>query len=184
VTVGQANRWVNEAFWNGRRVFVTGHTGFKGSWLVYWSQRMKAEVAGYALTPPTSPSLFEEADLGAAMENTIGDVRNGTDLLRTMSSHRPEVVFHLAAQSLVRTSYTDAAGTFAINVAGSVNLLEAIRRVTSARSPRSDPGASGFTGSHLLDRLLEAPRSTGFTSTTWWALSSRRRTRTVQWVGR
>src|SRR5688572_16106480 len=91
---------VDESFWRGRRVLLTGHTGFKGSWLALWLQRMGAEVAGYALDPATTPNLFGAADVGARMQSTIGDVRDTERLARSFADHRPEIVFHLAAQAL------------------------------------------------------------------------------------
>jgi CDP-glucose 4,6-dehydratase len=124
---------VDERFWQGRRVFVTGHTGFKGSWLSLWLQRMGAEVAGYALAPATEPSLFVEGDVADGMASTIGDVREPMRLADALAQHRPEVVFHLAAQALVRPSYADPVGTFEVNVLGTANLLEAVRRCEDAR---------------------------------------------------
>ena len=90
------------AFWNGRRVFVTGHTGFKGAWLALWLRSLGAEVAGYALAPPTNPSLFAAARVGEGLHSTIGDVADRARLAGALAAHKPEIVFHLAAQSLVR----------------------------------------------------------------------------------
>lgn len=116
------------ALWNGRRVFVTGHTGFKGGWLCLWLRRMGAEVHGYALPPPTEPSLFAEARVERVLaSHTIGDVRDADALGRAVRAARPEVVFHLAAQPLVRDSYRRPVETYEINVMGLVHLLEAVR---------------------------------------------------------
>lgn len=120
---------MDRSFWKGRRVLVTGHTGFKGSWLCIWLQTLGADVVGYALPPPTDPSLFEAAKVAAGMTSITGDVRN-YDLLRSsLAAHRPEVVLHLAAQSVVRQSYEDPVDTYSTNVMGTVNLLEAMRHV-------------------------------------------------------
>lgn len=116
------------ASWNGRRVFVTGHTGFKGGWLCLWLHRLGAQVHGYALSPPTEPSLFAEAHVERLLaSHTIGDVRDAEGLGHAVRSARPEVVFHLAAQPLVRDSYRRPVETYGVNVMGLVHLLEAVR---------------------------------------------------------
>ena len=124
----------NPAFWKGRRVFLTGHTGFKGSWLSVWLQEMGATVRGYALDPPTDHSLFVQADVASGMDSVIGDIRDYEKLLASMTAFRPEVVFHLAAQPLVRDSYKVPRETYETNVMGTVNLLEAVRHAESVRS--------------------------------------------------
>lgn len=119
---------MNRDFWRNRRVFVTGHTGFKGGWLALWLGSMGAEVYGYALEPPTTPSFFTLCDVRRSLAgHTIADLRNGAALSAAMRAVQPEIVFHLAAQPLVRRSYHDPAETYAINVMGTVNLLEAVR---------------------------------------------------------
>lgn len=120
---------VNPAFWKNKRVFLTGHTGFKGSWLSLWLQSMGAQVFGYALTPPTSPSLFEEAAVAEGMDSTIGDVRDYPALYKALKQCKPEIVVHMAAQPLVRLSYAQPVETYSTNVMGTVHLLEAIRQV-------------------------------------------------------
>lgn len=125
---------MNRAFWRGRRVFLTGHTGFKGGWLALWLQDCGAEVTGYALPPPTTPSLFELAGVADNMRSVIGDIRDLSALTAAVAEARPEVVFHLAAQPLVRYSYTSPVETYATNVMGTVNLLEAVRAVDSVRA--------------------------------------------------
>lgn len=125
---------IRPGFWRGRRVFLTGHTGFKGSWLALWLQQMGAEVSGYALEPQTSPSLFDLAGVGRAMVSTMGDVRELAALQGAMRAADPEVVFHLAAQSLVRRSYAEPVETYATNVMGTVNLLEAVRHCERVRA--------------------------------------------------
>lgn len=118
---------MNPAGWQGRRVFITGHTGFKGGWLSLWLQALGAEVTGYSLQPPTQPSLFDVARVGSGMQSVIADIRDLPTLMEAMARARPEVVFHLAAQPLVRASYRDPVETYAVNVMGTVNVLEAVR---------------------------------------------------------
>jgi CDP-glucose 4,6-dehydratase len=124
---------VTEAFWRGRRVFLTGHTGFKGSWLALWLTRMGAEVTGFSL-PAESPSLFEQARIGELVHHVEGDVRDLRAVEAAMAQARPEVVFHLAAQPLVRLSYQTPVETFATNVQGTVHVLDACRRVEGLRA--------------------------------------------------
>ena len=125
---------MNPEFWRGKRVLVTGHTGFKGSWLSLWLQSVGARLVGYALEPPTQPSLFELGRVAEAMTCVSGDVRDDDHLREVMARHRPEIVFHLAAQPLVRESYRNPVGTFATNVMGTVHLLEAVRQVSGVRA--------------------------------------------------
>jgi CDP-glucose 4,6-dehydratase len=121
-------------FWRKRKVFLTGHTGFKGSWMALWLQSLGAHVVGYALPPPTHPNLFELADVNNGMESIQGDVLDLEHLRRAVREHRPEIVFHIAAQSLVRRSYEDPVGTYATNVLGTVHLLESFRDLPSVRA--------------------------------------------------
>lgn len=121
-------------FWRGRPVLVTGHTGFKGSWLCWWLNLLGARVSGLALEPPTSPSLFEASGLDQAMASRHGDVRDPAAMERALRESRPEVVFHLAAQSLVRESYRRPIDTFTTNVIGTANCLEALRSCDSVRA--------------------------------------------------
>ncbi|TCS35114.1 CDP-glucose 4,6-dehydratase [Paucimonas lemoignei] len=114
-------------FWRGKRVFLTGHTGFKGSWMSLWLQCLGAELTGFALKPPTLPSLFEQARVAEGMHSIIGDIRDPASLSEAMQAARPEIVFHMAAQPLVRYSYQNPVETYATNVMGTVNLLEAVR---------------------------------------------------------
>lgn len=124
--------------WTGRRVLVTGHTGFKGAWLVRWLRMLGAEVHGLALDPPTRPSLFEAAGTGRLLAGDHRvDLRDAAAVRRTLGEVAPEVVLHLAAQSLVRTSYREPAVTFATNVTGTANLLEAVATMPGARRPRA-----------------------------------------------
>ncbi len=125
---------MNLDFWRGRRVFLTGHTGFKGSWLSLWLSRMGARVTGYALRPPTTPSLFEQARIAELVNSIDADVLDLDRLAHELERCAPDVVFHMAAQSLVRASYADPVGTFATNVLGTVHVLDAARRVPSVRA--------------------------------------------------
>jgi CDP-glucose 4,6-dehydratase len=122
---------VNHGFWRGRRVFVTGHTGFKGSWLALWLAQAGAAVTGYALPARTEPSLFLLAGVSGAIASIEGDVRDLNALQTAVHEANPEIVFHLAAQSLVRPSYVDPVGTYATNVMGTVHVLEALRGCTA-----------------------------------------------------
>ena len=115
-------------FWAGKKVFLTGHTGFKGSWLSLWLQHLGADVTGYALDPPTNPSLFKVAKVASGMESIIGDVRNLEHLTEAMINANPEIVIHMAAQPLVRYSYDNPVETYSTNVMGTVHLFEAIRQ--------------------------------------------------------
>src|SRR3984885_735508 len=120
-------------FWRGRRVFLTGHTGFKGGWLALWLAHLGANVRGYALDPSTDPNLFTVGSVGKAIEDIRGDIRDGERLDNSMREFRPEVVFHLAAQPLVRHSYEDPIGTYETNVIGTARVLDAVRRTPSVR---------------------------------------------------
>lgn len=121
-------------FWQGKKVFLTGHTGFKGSWLCLWLSRMGAQVTGYALDPPTEPSLFELARVAELVDSRIADVRDLERLKAEMLDAAPEIVIHMAAQPLVRDSYLIPVETYSINVMGTVHLLEAVRSCPSVRS--------------------------------------------------
>lgn len=125
---------IQQSFWQGKNVLVTGHTGFKGSWLCLWLQKLGANVTGFSLAPPTTPSLFEQADVAENMVSIIGDIRNFKEISETFEQKQPTIVFHLAAQSLVRESYLDPIGTYSTNVMGTLNVLEAIKQTKSVKS--------------------------------------------------
>ncbi len=120
--------------WEGRRVFVTGHTGFKGGWMALWLHGLGAEVRGYSLDPGTEPSLFDAASIGTVVDDVRGDIRDEARLNRAMQEFAPEVVFHLAAQPLVRLSYEDPILTYETNVIGTARVLNAVRRTSSVRA--------------------------------------------------
>jgi len=125
---------MNPAFWAGKTVLVTGHTGFKGSWLSLWLQSLGAHTIGLSLPPPTEPSLFKLAQVGKRMTSIIGDIRDYEHLANIVEKHQPDLVFHLAAQSLVRSSYTHPIDTFSTNIMGAVHLLEVARNSHSIKS--------------------------------------------------
>jgi len=125
---------VNAAFWRGKRVFLTGHTGFKGSWLSIWLHLLGADVTGYALEPPTEPSLFALAGVDGLLTSVIADVRDLGRLQAEMEQAAPEIVIHMAAQPLVRDSYRIPVETYATNVMGTVHLLEAVRTAPTVRA--------------------------------------------------
>ena len=125
---------VNASFWQGKRVLLTGHTGFKGAWLSLWLSELGARVTGYALEPPTSPSLFGELRVDERVDSRIGDITDLASLKAVFADARPEVVIHMAAQSLVLQSYDDPIETYMTNVIGTANVFEAIRSVDSVRA--------------------------------------------------
>jgi CDP-glucose 4,6-dehydratase len=125
---------MDPAFWRGKRVFLTGHTGFKGGWLSLWLQSLGAEVHGYSLSPPTTPNLYTVAGVGAGMASTIADVRDMAALQAAVTAFAPEIVIHLAAQPLVRLSYAEPVLTYATNVMGTVHLLEAVRQTPGVKA--------------------------------------------------
>lgn len=120
--------------YKGKKVLVTGHTGFKGSWLSIWLKSLGAEVIGYSLEPYTEPSMFEVCDLDSKMTSIIGDIRNYSQLDKVIEDYKPEIVFHLAAQALVRYSYINPVETYETNIMGTVNLLEAVKKSESVKS--------------------------------------------------
>ena len=121
-------------FYKGKKVLVTGHTGFKGAWLCSVLNLAGADVTGFALEPPTDPSLFKVAEIGKTMRSIIGDIRDLAALKNAFDTAQPEIVFHLAAQPLVRDSYRDPRGTYETNVMGTVNILECVRNADTVRS--------------------------------------------------
>ncbi len=125
---------IDSTFWTGKRVFLTGHTGFKGAWLALWLQRLGADVTGYALAPPSEPNLFTLSQVAQAVRSLTGDIRDLRPLQSAMTAQRPDIVIHMAAQSLVRASYADPIGTYSTNVMGTVNVLEAARAADGVKA--------------------------------------------------
>jgi CDP-glucose 4,6-dehydratase len=132
--MGRLKGKVNPKFWRGKKVFITGHTGFKGSWLSLWLQDMGAVVKGYALEPNTNPNLFTQANVATNMDSEIGDITDLIHISESMKAFNPEVLIHMAAQPLVRLSYKDPILTYATNVMGTVNVLEAARKCTNLKA--------------------------------------------------
>ncbi len=128
------NLSINAAAWKGRRVFITGHTGFKGGWLSLWLSSLGANVTGYALKPDTEPNFFSVAKIGERTNSVIADILDYPTLLSAMQKGQPAVIFHLAAQPLVRRSYADPRETYETNVMGTVNVLEAARHIPSVHA--------------------------------------------------
>ena len=118
---------MNPTFWNNKKVLLTGHTGFKGSWLSLWLQKLNVNLVGFSNVIPTNPSLFELADVKSGMRSIMGDIRNFDSLKEVVEEHKPEIVIHMAAQSLVQSAYKNPIETYATNIMGTVNLLEAVR---------------------------------------------------------
>ena len=153
---------MQKKFWEGKKVFITGHTGFKGAWLAFILQTFGADVTGYALDPPTTPNLFNLIRLNKLIHSIRGDVRNLTVLKKMLNQYRPEIVFHLAAQPLVLEGYKNPPLTYETNVMGTVNLLESIRLIDSVRSVvnvttdkvyHNNEWAYGYRESDLLDGI-------------------------------
>jgi CDP-glucose 4,6-dehydratase len=128
------NGEVNPLFWKGKKVFVTGHTGFKGSWMSLWLQSMGAIVKGYSLEPNTEPNLYREAKVSENMESEIGDIRDLKNVSQSMLNFNPNILIHMAAQPLVRLSYQEPVETYATNVMGTVNVLEAARKCPNLKA--------------------------------------------------
>lgn len=125
---------ITSSFWQGKNVLITGHTGFKGAWLALWLQSLNANVIGYALASHTAPDLFTLANVSSGMTSIIGDIGDFSSLHEVIKTYRPEIIIHLAAQSLVRYSYDQPVETYATNVMGTIHLLEAVRQTDSVKA--------------------------------------------------
>jgi len=144
---------IDQDFWQGKRVFLTGHTGFKGSWLSLWLASLGAEVKGYSLNPPTSPSLFNEAKVSSIIDSQIGDIRDQDTLHESITGFGPDILIHMAAQPLVRYSYDAPIETYEVNVIGTAKVLEvarscpnlkAIVNITTDKCYENDGRAEGY----------------------------------------
>ena len=120
---------INPQFWKGKKILLTGHTGFKGSWMSLWLQELGTELVGFSKSVPTQPSLYEEANIQDGMTSIFGDIRRYEDLERVIREYKPEIIIHMAAQSLVRKSYQEPIETFSTNVMGTLNVFEAVREI-------------------------------------------------------
>ena len=125
---------IDQEFWLGKRVFVTGHTGFKGSWLCLWLNQLGCSVKGYALNPPTSPSLFDVARVGNLIDSQVGDIRDQELLYKSMVGFNPDILIHMAAQPLVRYSYDEPIETYEVNVLGTAKVLEVARNCSNLKA--------------------------------------------------
>ena len=128
------NLEITSSFWYKKNVFITGHTGFKGAWLSLWLQSLGANVSGYALPPSTNPNLYDLAEVGGGMASHFGDICDYASLKTALTKFKPEIIFHMAAQALVRKSYEDPVQTYQTNIMGTVYLLEAIRECNSVKA--------------------------------------------------
>jgi CDP-glucose 4,6-dehydratase len=124
---------IKVAFWKGKRIFLTGHTGFKGTWLSIWLLELGAKIKGYSLQPPTEPSLYNLCNMDDLVDSTIGDIRDFEILRQEMQNFKPDIVIHMAAQPLVRESYNNPIDTYSTNVMGTVHILEAVRNTESVK---------------------------------------------------
>jgi len=152
----------NLEFWRKRRVLLTGHTGFKGSWLSLWLQDLGAQLVGYSLPAPTEPNLFTQASVERGMLSIRADILDAAHVQATVREHAPEVVFHLAAQSLVRRSYADPVDTFATNVLGTVHVLEAVRHCPGVRAVVVVTSDKCYENEEKLEPYKESDRLGGF----------------------
>lgn len=153
---------MNKKFWSKKKVFLTGHTGFKGSWLSLWLQKLNAEVIGFSKDVPTNPSLFELADIENGMNSIIGNVCDYNKLEKSIKEHQPEIVIHMAAQAILRESYNNPIETYATNVMGTVNLLESIRKIGSVKVILNVTTDKCYEPNKLSEGYVETDRLGGY----------------------
>lgn len=153
---------VNRTFWQGKKVLLTGHTGFKGAWLSLWLQSLGVNLIGFSLAPPTTPSLFEITQLSKGMTSILANIEDFSALLHTIKKYQPEIVIHMAAQSLVRFSYEEPLKTYATNVMGTVNLLEAIRISDSVKIVVNVTSDKCYENNKMTHGYCEADRLGGY----------------------
>lgn len=144
-----------QSFWVNKRVFITGHTGFKGSWLCLLLQELGATIKGYSLSPNTTPSLFLEAQITQSIQSEIGDIRDIEHLTKSMLEFKPDIVFHLAAQPLVRNSYIDPINTYSTNIMGTINLFEAIKKTETVKAVVNVTSDKCYENKETLDSYSE-----------------------------
>jgi CDP-glucose 4,6-dehydratase len=157
------NLVIDQSFWKGRRVFLTGHNGFKGSWISLWLKQLGAEVCGYSLDCPTRPSIFYAAEIEKLMKYDVrGDIRDLKLLTKSMQSFQPEIVIHMAAQSLVRESYVDPIDTYTTNIIGTVNLFEAVRNTASVKAVLNITSDKCYENKELLKGYHEKDPMGGY----------------------
>lgn len=149
-------------FFASKKIFITGHTGFKGSWLCLWLHSLGAEISGYALKPPTRPSLFELCGIDKLVKSTVADVRDFKNLKKSLLSAKPEIIFHMAAQPLVLESYKDPVGTYSTNVLGTVHLLEAARACESVKAVVNVTSDKCYENKECLRGYVESEPMGGF----------------------
>ena len=153
---------MKKEFWNGKTVLLTGHTGFKGSWLSLWLQKLNVNVIGFSKSIPTNPSLFELADIESVVTSIIGNVCNYDKLEETVKEYKPEIVIHMAAQAILRESYSNPIETYATNVMGTVNLLESIRKVGNVKVILNVTTDKCYDPSESSEGHLETDRLGGY----------------------
>lgn len=156
------NMVVDQVFWQNKRVLITGHTGFKGSWLSLWLQKLGSEVIGYALTPSSSPSMFNETNVAVEMQSIIGDIRDFEAIKKALVSTKPEIIIHMAAQPLVRRSYIDPIETYSTNVMGTVHLLEAARHSDTVKAIVNVTSDKCYENKELLRGYIENDQMGGY----------------------
>ncbi len=156
------NLEMNSDFWNNKRVLITGHTGFKGSWLTIWLKKLGAEIIGFSNSIPTNPSLYELSEINSDITSITGDIRNLSAIHNTISQYKPQIVIHMAAQSLVGPSYNDPVETYSTNVMGTVNLFEAVRKSDDVSVVINVTSDKCYENKETLDGYVETDELGGY----------------------